>query len=248
MNRKRERKRERERSLKHLFLEILIIILLVADIVLFYNSQIVSSVIMIALVIFTFIFFHTKKDIAFYVVGLILATAGELVCVKFGVWVNVNPLFWGIPLWSPVVWGLAFLIINRLRNTIFKLESIRTERYPPPIKSKGWAIAYLMFMYILLILFLSFLWRDNVAVFIIISVLLFINILIFHSKEDIYYILILSVVASISEMVITASGAWYFNNPTFLNIPFWLAIGYGYLGLIVRRTAVTVNNYFRKTA
>ena len=48
-----------------------------------------------------------------------MGAVGESVCIYFGAWSYANPTYL-IPLWLPILWGLAALIIRRFTLEIDK--------------------------------------------------------------------------------------------------------------------------------
>lgn len=65
---------------------------------------------------------YRKHDIYFFVAGAIVGPAAEIVCVHFGTWQYTNPTLLGIPVWLPLAWGLAVMLIKRIAGTFVKIE------------------------------------------------------------------------------------------------------------------------------
>lgn len=57
-------------------------------------------------------YYHKKNDVIVYLIGAIIGATAESVCIYFGAWTYSNPTFL-IPIWLPLVWGLAALVIRR---------------------------------------------------------------------------------------------------------------------------------------
>ena len=64
---------------------------------------------------------HTRGDLAFYFVAFVLGPAGEMVAIRFGAWRYAEP-FYLIPLWLPLLWGIAALFGKRI------VEALLTTR------------------------------------------------------------------------------------------------------------------------
>ena len=79
--------------------------LLWRDIVLLTSSLLI-------LAIFSLRYFHKKNDVIIFFIGAVIGTGTELVCIYFGAWKYMNPTYL-IPLWLPVLWGLAAIVIRR---------------------------------------------------------------------------------------------------------------------------------------
>jgi hypothetical protein len=56
--------------------------------------------------------YHKKNDVIVYLIGAMIGVSAESVCIYFGAWRYSNPTFL-IPIWLPLVWGLAALVIRR---------------------------------------------------------------------------------------------------------------------------------------
>jgi hypothetical protein len=55
---------------------------------------------------------HSKTDVAFYLVALAFGTAADFVAVRFGAWGYSN---WNlVPIWLPLLWGIAGLLLNKI--------------------------------------------------------------------------------------------------------------------------------------
>ncbi|MFA5351960.1 MAG: hypothetical protein WC304_01620 [Candidatus Gracilibacteria bacterium] len=48
-----------------------------------------------------------------FILGGLLGSLTETICIYFGAWSYASPQFLGIPLWLPIVWGIAAVIITR---------------------------------------------------------------------------------------------------------------------------------------
>jgi len=91
-------------------------------IVLFYQNNVLLSVLLLVAWLFALKFWHKNHDAYFFVVGAIVGPIGEIVAVSFGVWQYANPSFLGIPIWLPLVWGLAVVLIKRIAEVFVKIE------------------------------------------------------------------------------------------------------------------------------
>jgi hypothetical protein len=68
---------------------------------------------------------HTAADVISYVVAAILGPAGEAVVVHFGAWTYARPVLL-IPLWLPLLWGIAGFFLRRFTWTVARI--IRPHR------------------------------------------------------------------------------------------------------------------------
>ncbi len=98
--------------------------ILAAVIIIYYLWVVVSiarSIAMVYSVIFLIgiIFWHKERDILIFIVGGILGTIGEAICMQLGFWQYQYPFFStiGMPISLPMAWGLSAVIIGRIAKT-----------------------------------------------------------------------------------------------------------------------------------
>ena len=60
---------------------------------------------------------HTKGDLLFYFFPLVLGPIAEMIAVYNGVWKYAKPFFL-IPIWLPFGWGIFFLLIKKITDTV----------------------------------------------------------------------------------------------------------------------------------
>ena len=58
------------------------------------------------------------KNAMYYLIVFISGPLAESVAIHFGAWTYAQPVFIGIPLWLPFVWGNAGLYVLRLKSFI----------------------------------------------------------------------------------------------------------------------------------
>ena len=107
---------------KELIFEIILFCAGIASIAIFFLNNLLLSVLLIIAWAIGIKFWHKKHDIFFFVIGAIIGPIGEIVCIYFGVWQYANPTFLGIPIWLPLAWGLATMVIKRIAETFVKIE------------------------------------------------------------------------------------------------------------------------------
>jgi len=84
---------------------------------LYTNPLVLTALLLIALALALFIWYE-ENDIIFFLAGAFLGALGEIICVNLGVWHYAKPQVLGIPLWLPVGWGMATLLIMRVSKTL----------------------------------------------------------------------------------------------------------------------------------
>lgn len=56
---------------------------------------------------------HTRSDLVFFFLSLVLGPLAEGVAIAAGAWAYTRPL-WLIPVWLPLLWGIAALTLRRI--------------------------------------------------------------------------------------------------------------------------------------
>ena len=97
----------------------LVAIFSIAFVALFWRDVVLLTVSLLILTIFSLRHFHKKTDILTFLVGSMLGASAEIVCIYFGAWKYTNPTYL-IPLWLPILWGLAAIVIRRFGIEIDK--------------------------------------------------------------------------------------------------------------------------------
>lgn len=87
---------------------------LLAIITLWQNNLILTLVLLVIFLVMHY-FWATHRDTVAFVVGAIGGPLAEVVAIHFKVWQYSNPAIIGehIPLWLPVAWGIAAMLIHR---------------------------------------------------------------------------------------------------------------------------------------
>lgn len=106
--------------LKVLFV-ILVYIISIISVILFWKDIILLSFILLILSIVTLALWHRKNDIITFFFGVIFGWVSESVCIYFGVWKYTNPTYL-VPLWLPLLWGIAAMVIRRFTLEIEKIK------------------------------------------------------------------------------------------------------------------------------
>jgi len=175
----------------------------------------------------------------------LMTSALTLIMAHTAVAAAVYPLFFGIPFWLVVVWGLAFMLSRRIRDTAFSLSHIKTHYFHHPNLIKFEKIlVFDVVIYLLLILSLISFWQSNIPLFLLLLIVLAFTLSAYHMKEDVFFVVFTMVIGPTIEVICVYFGAWSYGNPSLLGIPIWLPLAYGIFGVLVRRTAITTVNYF----
>lgn len=89
---------------------------------LFYMDTLILTALLIAVFIVALKLWYRKHEIYFFVTGAILGPIAEIICIHLGVWQYANPTLLGIPLWLPITWGLACVLIKRFSELLIALN------------------------------------------------------------------------------------------------------------------------------
>ena len=89
---------------------------------LFFENNFLLTAIFVILCGIRMALYHKKDDIFFFVSGAFLGPLSEAILVQFGVWQYANPTLFGIPIWLPLAWGLAIMMIKRLAEVFLEIK------------------------------------------------------------------------------------------------------------------------------
>lgn len=190
--------------------------------------------------------FHTKDDIIFFAGGVLLDGLGEISAVHFGVWNYAIPDIWGIPLWIPIIWGASFMLIRRIRNSIFRLMNRRLVERQPASKKSTFMLIYDVGMYALVLALVVTLWQDNLVLTILLALLCAVNLARFHHAHDVFIVLFVGIIGSIGDFYAVHFGLWTYTNPSFFGQPLWVFPLYAVFGLITVRTAFVFSKLHKR--
>jgi hypothetical protein len=85
-------------------------------------NQILSAVLLICISILMLSLEWNRKYLILFLAVSISGPIAEAVAIYFGAWAYTKPLFIGIPIWLPFVWGNAGLYIARLKSLIYSFS------------------------------------------------------------------------------------------------------------------------------
>jgi len=109
---------------KELLFELIIYFLCVALAGFLWHKPIILTVCYAVITIITLIKWHTKSDLFFYFVAFVLGPLGESIGIYFGAWQYSKP-FYLIPIWLPLLWGIAALFIKNISENLLRRRDVR---------------------------------------------------------------------------------------------------------------------------
>lgn len=194
-----------------------------------------------ALSLFSFYLFPRNEDRLFFLVGAVMATAGELIAVRYGAWKYGVPQMFGIPIYLPLLWGLSAMYSRRIINNLVPLRS--SDKGVGFLKSRmvhksGVKFLYDVISYSLVIVVVANLWKNNALVALLLFLIFLIHFLRFHTLNDISWILFSIVGGVLIDNIFAQTGVWTYANPSFFGSPIWVIPAYATFSLLVLRTAL----------
>nr|AQS34583.1 hypothetical protein [uncultured archaeon] len=107
---------------KERIFDFILYILGITLIINFYHSNTLLLVIISIFWLAGLIIWRNYNDFIFFLVGAVIGTIAEIICINEGVWQYSNPSFIGIPIWLPFAWGLATILIKRTAESILRFK------------------------------------------------------------------------------------------------------------------------------
>jgi hypothetical protein len=112
-------------------LELLAFALLVVAVSSLWRDNLILTLVMLIEVSGALLLWHDRRDISFLLVVGGMGSLAEAAFVRSGAWHYANPSILGIPMWFPVAFGTAGLILGRLTRTIAALWEARASQPSP---------------------------------------------------------------------------------------------------------------------
>ncbi len=79
----------------------------------FWQDNMVTTMLLAALLAVTLWLWHTRRDITHFFIAALLGPSVEAVCIYFGAWAYSNPMFL-IPVWLPLAWGIVGIALPKM--------------------------------------------------------------------------------------------------------------------------------------
>jgi hypothetical protein len=104
-------------------------------IALWHSSPLLLSALLVALAAVAIGGVWPGRDVlVLYLMGAIVGPCGEMIGASSGAWRYAEPTLLGIPLWLPLAWGLAAVLIRGVSETLAKM--VRGDS-PLTLEDKG---------------------------------------------------------------------------------------------------------------
>ena len=108
---------------KELIIEILLLFIIIFTVVLLWRNNVILFAILFVECAITITLWKQQYDIMYFLFGAIIGPVMEMISIHFGIWAYTNPTFLGIPVWLPVLWGFAAIVLSRIARTIKRMRS-----------------------------------------------------------------------------------------------------------------------------
>ncbi len=110
--------RRYRRLWRELTLEMVAFSLLVLAVSTLWRDNLLLTLVMLVEVTLALLLWHDRQDVSFLLVVGGMGSLAEAAFVRSGAWHYANPSLLGVPIWFPVAFGTAGLILGRLTRTI----------------------------------------------------------------------------------------------------------------------------------
>ena len=106
---------------KELAVEVAFLAVATAEVALLYRHSILLAAVLLATVGGAVAFWPRRGALCVVLIGAVVGPSAEIICASRGAWQYAHPDFLGIPLWLPIAWGLAALLVQGISETLAKL-------------------------------------------------------------------------------------------------------------------------------
>lgn len=89
---------------------------------LLWQNSIATALLLIAISVAAVKLWHEKSDIATYILAAVFGPLAEMISINSGAWQYSNSNAFGIPIWLPLMWGMAGMLANRVSKAVQKSE------------------------------------------------------------------------------------------------------------------------------
>ncbi len=121
---------------------------------------------------------------------------------------------------------------------------MQTKTLAKKIKENAITISLEVFALFILVFLMAFFWQHNTALTILFIGIFFTVLPFLKEKSDIFLFLIATLFFQIGEIIMAKSGAWTYQNPTYLGIPIWISLSWGYSALIIKKLSQSISKVF----
>jgi len=169
-----------------------------------------------------------RKMFLAFCLGALTFTPWEILMTRLEIVGYTKPGFLGISWWAPVAYGIGtglaiwlFLSLDRLLHAEIEYQGSK-----------------LVFEYLLLALIYTLILLFRTSPYLLslgLLLLMVLRLIFFHQPWDVLVFLIGACVGPTLELVLTNLNLYFFTEPDFLGMPYWLPLLWGAVAVAVRR-------------
>ena len=108
---------------KEVLVEIILFLVIIVTVVLLWQNNILLFTVLLIECGITIKLWKKKHDIMYFLVGATLGPLLEIIFIRYGIWAYTHPTLLGIPMWLPLLWGFAAIVLSRIARTIRNISS-----------------------------------------------------------------------------------------------------------------------------
>jgi hypothetical protein len=169
-----------------------------------------------------------RKTVLAFCLGALTFTPWEILMARLDIVQYTKPEFLGISWWSPVGFGVATSLAIMLFVALDRLLHAQIDYQGGKL-----VLEYLLLalVYTLILLFRSSPYLLSLGLLL----LMVLRLIFFHQPWDVLVFLIGACAGPTVELILTNLNLYFFTEPDFLGMPYWLPLLWGAVGLAVRR-------------
>jgi hypothetical protein len=177
-----------------------------------------------------------RADAVTMIVGAVLGTFAETLCVRSGVWTYYTPgLVLGVPVWLPLVWAYLLCLFRRASLTVHLFSVVVWPSARPILRQAVFGVLGLLILAYCVVTVVSV----GKGFAIIYSALMIPAIIFWHRETDILLFIIAGILGTFGEYLGLQAGIWEYHFPFFrsLGVPISLPLAWGFTSVFASRAA-----------
>lgn len=169
-----------------------------------------------------------RKSLLAFCLGALTFTPWEILMARLEIVQYARPEFMGISWWSPVGFGVGTAFAILLFVTLDRMLHFQIDYQGGKL-----VLEYLLLamVYTLILLFRGSPYLLSLGLLL----LMVLRLIFFHQSWDVLTFLIGACVGPTLELVLTNLNLYFFTEPDFLGMPYWLPLLWGAVALALRR-------------